>query len=115
MVQTFETNSNNDIFLDAAGNVPISTGLEAVLEACATATKAQYQEMILAQSAGIPNFQTIWIGVPNYAIFSAYLKATIESVEGVIAMTNLTLSSKDNVLSYAAEINTIYGVDTLNG
>lgn len=115
MTQTFATNTNNDIFLASNGNLSILIGLQAVIAACATASKAQLGEMILATKNGIPNFQTIWIGTPNYAIFSAYLRNTLESVEGVLQVTDIQMSSKNNILSYTATIQTIFGNGVVNG
>lgn len=115
MTTTFGTNSNNDIYLGTNGNIVVLTSLAAVMAACATAAKAQLGEMIYATTSGIPNFQTIWIGTPNYAIFESYLRTTLENVEGVTQVNNLTMSTSNNILSYSATIMTIYGKDTLNG
>jgi hypothetical protein len=71
--------------------------------------------MILAQNAGIPNFQTVWIGTPNYAIFSSYLRNTLQNVEGVTQVNDISMSTRNNVLSYTATIETIYGSGIVNG
>lgn len=115
MVQTFATNSNNDIFLAPNGNLSVITGLAAIIAACETASKAQLGEMVLATQNGVPNFQTIWIGQPNYAIFSSYLRNTLENVEGVLQVTDIQMSSKNNILSYTATIQTAFGNGVVNG
>lgn len=115
MVMTFTTNENNDIFIGPDGNLSISTGLQGVLQACATATKAQLGEMCLATTSGIPNFQTVWVGSPNLAIWQKYLRTTIENVEGVIEVTELDVSVANNILSYTATIRSIYGPGEING
>lgn len=115
MTQTFATNALNDIYIGADGNLAIAMGEQAVLQACATAAKAQLGEMVLAINNGIPNFQTVWVGAPNLAIFQSYLRRTLQNVEGVIEVTELTTSVDGGVLSYTATIRTIYGLAAING
>lgn len=115
MVQTFATNSSNDIYLNEDGNIEISTGLQAVLGACETVSKSQLGEMVLAQNAGIPNFQTIWIGVPNYSLWESYLREALLNVSGVQQVLSVVIAPINNVLSYEATILTDFGTGTVNG
>lgn len=114
MTQTFGVNSDNDIFINSSGNLDIQTGIKATLQACAQISKAQLGEMIYEAQSGIPNFQVVWVGVPNLAQFEAYLRTALLSVEGVSNILNLTTSISNNVLSYTAVIQTIYGQGSLN-
>ena len=114
MTMTFGVNENNDIFINSSGNLDIQTGIEATLQACAQISKAQLGEMIYEAEAGIPNFQVVWVGVPNLSQFEAYLRTALLSVEGVSNILNLTTNISNNVLSYTAVIQTIYGQGTLN-
>lgn len=109
MTKTFATNAAGDIFLDTSGNLSLLTGQDAVMGACATASKAQLGEMVLTVNLGIPNFQSIWVGVPNYAIWKQALLQTLQNVQGVLQVTNLRMFSKNNVLSYTATISNEYG------
>lgn len=115
MTKTFSANSNNDIFLDSSGNLAVANAESAVSYACASASKAQLGEMLYAINRGIPNFQSVWLGAPNLAVFESYLRDTLESVDGVVRVTSLTSMSQNNILSYSAEIETIYGRIALNG
>lgn len=115
MVQTLDTNANNDIYIGPDGNLAIARGIQGVLKACETASKAQLGEMVLTQGLGIPNFQTIWIGVPNFPLWESYLVATLQSVPGVTNVQSVAISDADNTLSYSATIQTIYGTGTING
>jgi hypothetical protein len=115
MTQTFDTNSDNDIFIGEDGRLAVATGLRAVLKGCESATYAQLGEMVLAQGLGIPNFQSIWIGVPNYQIFELYLRRTLLAVDGVTSVKSLQITVKGNTLSYTATIVTIYGTETIVG
>lgn len=115
MTKTFATNNNNDLFIGNDGNLAIVNGQQAVLQACATAAKAQLGEMIYATNRGLPNFQTVWVGSPNLAQFEAALRQTLLSVNGVTEITDLSTSVTNNTLFYTATIKTIYGMGTLNG
>jgi hypothetical protein len=115
MTQTFSANDDNDIFIGGDGNLAIASGLEATLLACESATKAQLGEMILATGLGIPNFQAIWVGVPNYAIYRSYLVRTILSVDGVQSIESLELTPQDDTLQYTIVIKTIFGTGQING
>jgi hypothetical protein len=115
MTRTLGTDENNDLYLNVEDNVTVLTGLEAVMAACETASKAQLGEMVLMTGLGIPNFQTVWVGSPNYSLFSSYLRRTLLSVPGVIDVTNLELRALNNVLSYTATIKTEFGSVGING
>lgn len=115
MTQTFATDSKNDLVIGLDGNLTISSGLQAVLQACATAAKAQLGEMVLALNRGVPNFQTIWSSRRNVAQFEAYLRATLENVDGVKKVNQLTVTANESVLNYSALIETEYGAGAVNG
>jgi hypothetical protein len=114
MVQTFGTNANNDIYLGPDGNLVVLSGLPAVEAACATASKAQLDEMVLATGSGLPNFQVVWVGVPNYQIWQSYLRATLQNVPGVQQVTSIAFAPSKNTLSYTANITTQYGTGTVS-
>jgi len=109
VVQTFGTNSpDHDLYLGPSGNLVVLTGIEAVEAACATATKAQLGEMVFATGTGIPNFQALWIGTPEYNLWKAAVLSTLQSVEGVTAVTSLNLVVNGSTVSYVAQITTQY-------
>lgn len=115
MTSTFGTNSQNDIYLGPDGNLVVLGGLPAIIAACETASKAQLGEMILSVNAGIPNFQTIWIGSPKLATYESYLRRTLSGISGVNRVAQLTLSHAADVLSYQAQIETDFGSGIVNG
>ncbi|OWK42205.1 hypothetical protein [Fimbriiglobus ruber] len=108
MVQTFGTNASNDLFLGPDGNLVVLAGIAAVEAACATATKAQLGEMVFATETGVPNFQTLWVGSPEYALWKAAVLSTLQSVPGVTAVTSLNLTVSGSTVSYVAQITTQY-------
>lgn len=115
MVQTLGINANNDLYLGPDGNIVLLSGLDAVVTACKNACLTQLGECVLQQGIGLPNFQTVWVGVPDIAIWQSYLQNVILAVEGVTQVTSITISAQNNVLSYVAEIQTIYGNTVING
>lgn len=115
MTQSFGLNANNDIYLNSSGNIQIDSGVQAVEDACKNVSLAQLGEEVLTTTQGMPTFQTIWNGTPNVAIYESYLRAALEGVEGVVSVTALTYTVKDNVFSYQATIETIYGTLYLAG
>ena len=115
MTQTLGTDSKNDLYLGDGKNLVMLSGIQAVLAACESATKAQLGEMVLAEESGVPNFQTIWIGSPNYKLYASYLRRVLLSVSGVEEVISLELRVSNNILSYTAEIKTSFGLGTVNG
>lgn len=115
MTKTLGVNANNDIYLGADGNLVVLIGLPAVLQLCEHAVKAVLGEMVLATDQGVPYFQTVWVGVPNFQQFSAALSAAILGVQDVTNINSLVLTQTGNILNYVAEIATIYGVGGING
>ena len=115
MTTTVATNAHNDIYILPNGNLSITTGQDAVLQACATASKLQLGEAIYQTNLGIPNFEVVWNGTPNLAIFETYLRQALLSVDGVITVTSLNISVSKNVLSYQAQIESAFGTLYLKG
>lgn len=114
MTKVFKVDANNDLYIAPDGQLAIGSALDAVMQACAHAAKAQDGEMMFAADAGMPNFQAIWNGSPNIPQFIAALKRTLSGVDGVLEVTAISASISNNVLSYSATIKTIYGEAYLN-
>ena len=114
-VTTFATNENNDIYIGNDGNLAIAVGLPAVINACSNAAKTRLGECIYNTTLGLPDFETIWIGVPNIPQFEAALIQTLLSVPGVSQVQEVAAAIDKGVLSYTAVIITIYGQGVING
>lgn len=116
MVKTFAVNESNDIYVGPDGNIVIATGLFAIEQACKTAVQAYLGEMIYSVNNGVPYFETVFsVGDPNLSQFEASLRRTILSVEGVTDITTLVITIEQSILSYQADIVTIYGAGSING
>lgn len=115
MTTSFSVDANNDLYLDAQGNLAISSGLQAVLEVCQQVCQTQLGELFLDINAGIPTFQTIWSGSPNVVQFEAAIKQAILSVPDVIGILSMSMSQTGDTFAYEAAIQTIYGQGVING
>lgn len=115
MTTTLAVNENNDLFIGVEGSLALRTGLPGVMQAAEHAAKTQLGEMIYAVDEGLPNFATVWNGSPNTAQFEAFLRRALMSVEGVVEVSQLTITLAGQVLQYRATIKTIYGTGVLNG
>lgn len=115
MVQTLAINENNDIYIDVAGNLARAYDITAVLQLCEHVAKTRLGELVLNTDQGIPYFETVWNGTPNFQQFEAALTTAFLGVEGVTSVVSLVVSQSNNILNYIAVIETIFGSGTING
>ena len=116
MTTTFALSATaHDLYLDNSGNIAILTGLPAVEQCCETASLAQLGEMVLETGLGIPNFQAIWVGTPNYSLWQSYLTTALQGVIGVNEVTSIQFSAEGGILSYTATIASEFGPAEITG
>ena len=115
MTQTFGVNGNNDIYLNADGNIVVLSGIEAVAGACKTISQSQLGEMVYAKTQGLPNFESVWVGVPNLRLWQSYLQNSLQNVSGVQEVTDISYVAASNKLSYTATITTQFGTTQITG
>jgi hypothetical protein len=113
--QTLAVNENNDIFRGEDGNIALIFNLAGTLQACAHAAKTRLGEMIFQANQGLPDFELIWVGVPNLQQYESAVRATLLAVAGVKEIVSFTYRLADNNLTYTATILTIYGTGVVNG
>lgn len=115
MTLVLAINDQNDMFLDSTNNLAMASGQEAVAQAARTASRAQLGEMIFFTTQGMPSFQSIFTGTPNFAIYQSALVQAIQAINGVVAVTSVVVTQNGNNMNYVAEIETIYGSIIVNG
>lgn len=122
MTAVLAINGSNDIYMDSTNNLAMlfgarssAQGLQAVTQACQTASLAQLGEMVLFTTQGMPARQSVFNASPNIAVYQAALTAALEQVPGVLAVQSITFSQLGNTLSYVARIQSQYGEVALNG
>lgn len=108
-MRTIATNAANDIYIGPTGLLVTAADLDAVLQSCAQAAKAQLGEMVFNADEGMPNFQTVWQNASSTAPYEAALRLTLMAVPNVIEVTDIEVTVNANVLFYTATIRTIYG------
>lgn len=111
---SFAVNSNNDLFIDASGNLAFVSNVDAIGQNCQTAVKAQRGEMILAMNKGMPTRATAW-DTYNPSQFEAAVRSIILSVDGVLSIPSFSMIKQNNDLTYIASIHTIFGPVQING
>ena len=113
MTRTFAINDNNDIYVGSDGNLVFLSGIEAVMDACKTAAQTQLKECILQQGVGLPNFDAIFNGTPNFALYESYLRSTLLAVPGVTAVAPVQIQVNNHTMTYTAIITTSYGTEAI--
>jgi len=112
-ITTIAENSNRDIYRDpVTGNLAFVSGAYAIAQLCKSRIEAQRGEMIYAADEGMPTRATAW-DLFNPKQFEAAARVIILATDGVTSITSFNMSSLNNVLSYTAVINTIYGTATI--
>ncbi len=112
---TLSINERNDIFLNDDGNIATSTGILSVLQNCQTAVQMITGEALYQSASGIPAFETIWSGSPNFQQAEASIRATILRVENVTNINSFDYVANNNIFSYNMEIQTVFGTEILEG
>ena len=114
MARVFSVNSRNDIFASEGGRLAISTNLQAVLQHCEHAAKAQANEMVLALDRGVNTFQSVWDGSINVLQFEAFVRRQLLRVNGVVSIDEFDARAVSNTIQYTATIRTIYGTGVVS-
>lgn len=112
-MKTLSSDLNNDLYIAPNGLLSVSTGLTALAQTCEQVAKTMMGELVLQSDQGIPNFQMIWSGAPNIAQAENALREALLGVEGVLSVPQLSAFVENNVLTYNATIETIYGEASL--
>ena len=115
MTTTLASDENGDLFLGDDGNIAMLSGLPAVEQRCAEAARTRLSELVLQTDEGLPFLESVFTGSPNIATFENALRAALVAVDGVSAVTALTIGQAGAILNYAAEIDTVFGPGQVSG
>jgi hypothetical protein len=89
--------------------------VDVVSQNCEQAMRQQLGEMNFDKDKGVQYFDNIFTGTPNFQRFEAQARTQLTAVDGVTGINSFSYSFNDNILSYDAEIITIYGSTTIAG
>lgn len=112
---TIATNSDNDIYIGADGNIALARDVEAVSQTAEHYAKTVLNEMIQDFDRGVPFFIVAFGSSPSIPQFEAAMKARILQSPGVTGIRSFETSQDGDVLRYTAQIETIYGAGIVNG
>ena len=101
------TNGSNDIFVDNSGNLALVVNEEAVKQDCEHALKAQFGEMFLTPTAGMPTLQDIWRN-QNLQKWEAVARSTLQNINGVVRVITFNMSLQSDSFVYTTQILTVY-------
>lgn len=105
---------DGDIYIDAAGNLALVTGIYRVLQQCEQVMKLFLAEAIYAQERGIPYMQTVF-DRRQLDQFESYARDMIVSVPGVVEVLTFEYRVSGDVLFYDATILTEFGEGRISG
>lgn len=113
MTRIWSVNANNDIFTRPGGRLAIDTDLQAVLQLCEHAMKAQLNEMIYARNRGIDYETNIFDGSPNLLAFESDARRQLNRIPDVVSVTSFDANLVGNSIEYTATIQTVFGLGTI--
>lgn len=114
-MQTISINQNNDIFIDANGNIALTNDLKALSDVCKNKVLTTLGEPQYNQLNGVPYFETVFCDVAKPDLFQTAVIETIEQTEHVVRVTEFNYSQNNNILSYSLKIISDFGEILLNG
>lgn len=112
---TIATNDNNDIYLDAIGNLVISEGKDAVAQVCRNAILTIKGELKYDTTKGIPYFDILSQGHADLDTLRFYILKTVQNIEEVQAIKSLNFEANNNEIRYTLTIETKNGEAVVNG
>lgn len=112
---SFLTDAKNDLYLDADDNIAMGRDLASVLQVCDSVAQTILGECVLDQDVGLPNFETIWNGVPNIAQWETAYRTNIMAIADVLEIVSLVVTIESGQLKYQATIRTTFGTGAANG
>ena len=87
--------------------------IDVVAQNCEQAMRQQLGELNYDANKGVQYFDNIFTGNPNFQRFEAQARTQLLNVDGVTGIDDFSFDFIAGVLSYNADISTIYGVTTV--
>ena len=114
-MKTIATNDNNDIYLGPDGNLAMATDLQACVQSCEHASQTLLKELPYAQSRGIAFFDNGLSASPKLGLYEVQLRNILLTVPNVQKVLYVGFKMDGTELSYEAQIQTSFGVETVHG
>ncbi|MEY0399629.1 hypothetical protein AB7W17_22310 [Providencia rettgeri] len=114
-MKTFDINTNNDLYIAQNGKLAIVDAEVASRNRCEHYIKALRGEMLHKLDKGIPYWKTTFGQQADISMFESAFRERLRELNDVISVVSFSANVVDGVLSYTAEIQTVYGSVMLNG
>lgn len=108
-------NANNDIFLDALGNLSMVADLTCAMQAAQQAVQAQRGEMQYHLNRGVPSLRVVWSGHPSAAQLRAAIRQEILLTQDVTGVPSINVQLQGEDAVYTAQITTVYAPGITTG
>jgi hypothetical protein len=101
------TNGNNDIYLGADGNMVMVSGVDAVKQDAEHALKAQFGEMFLQPTDGMPATDDVFLD-QQFARYQAVGIKTLKNINGIVSVLSFVIIQDGDTMKYTAVFTTVY-------
>lgn len=114
MTLALGVNADNDIYLDASGDLAIVSDITACMQAAQQAVQTVQGEMQYHLNRGVPDFRVLWSGHPSVAQFRAAVRTEILLTTDVLRVQRINAELVGEDAVYTADIVTVFGPGVLN-
>lgn len=114
-MRSFDIDENNDLYRGADGNISMVFNVDAASTVSRNFAQTIRGEMIYDVQSGVPFWPTAFGANPNLNQFEAALRRRLLQVPNIFEVASIEFSQNNDVLSYSANIRTIFGVAQING
>ena len=114
-MKTLGINDNNDIYIDATGNITVKEDIYALADISKNKVLTNMGELQYNTPEGIPYFNTMFCDHPDVVLFQASIINTLEKTENIKKVSNFDYKQNGDVFSYTVTENTAYGDIKING
>ena len=114
-MKTIGTNSDNDIYLDALGNLAVLSDIDALSLVIKQRIQTVLGECQLATNVGVDYFGSVFNSPPDVFLFRKQIVNNVEAIDGVNFVVNFAMRIEDSTLKYEMNVSTIYGETTIAG
>ena len=114
-MKTIATNSDNDVYLDALGNLALVSDIDALALVIKQRIQTVLGECQLATNVGVDYFGSVFNQPPDVFLFRKQIVNNVEAINGVNSVVNFAMRIEDSTLKYEMNVSTVYGETTITG
>ena len=114
-MKTIATNSDNDVYLDALGNLALVSDIDALALVIKQRIQTVLGECQLATNVGVDYFGSVFNSPPDVFLFRKQIVNNVEAINGVNSVVNFEMRIEDSTLKYEMNVSTVYGETTIAG